>query len=178
MGITGPLWLWFRDYLQNRYHYVNIDGQNSDLLPVHSGVPQGSVLGPLLFLIYVNDIPSLCTISSVFMFADDTKLIASSSHASHHDTLQKDLNSLHSWCQSWKLELNSSKCTHMHISLSSSTSQHTYKIGEDIINTVSQQKDLGVIVTDSLLWSAHIHSICGKAYKSLYLVGAQFHLVL
>ncbi len=58
-GITGPLWMWFREYLRNRSHFVEIDGFASKLLPVRSGVSQGSVLGPLLFLVYVNDIPSL-----------------------------------------------------------------------------------------------------------------------
>ena len=64
MGITGPLWLFFKDYLSNRQHYVEIDGCRSNLLPVYSGVPQGSVLS-LLFLIFVNDIPSLRSFSSV-----------------------------------------------------------------------------------------------------------------
>ncbi len=74
-GITGPLWLFFKDYLQNRKHFVEVEGCKSDLLPVQSGLSQGSVLGPLLFLIYVNDTPSLCSFLSVFLFADDAKLI-------------------------------------------------------------------------------------------------------
>ena len=72
MGITSPLWLFFKDYLSNRQHCVEIDGCRSNLLPVCSGVPQGSVVDLLLFLIFVNDIPSLYSYSSVYMLADDT----------------------------------------------------------------------------------------------------------
>ncbi len=57
MGITGPLWYWFRSYLSNRHHFVSIDGTKSALLPVRSGVPQGSILGPILFLVYINNLP-------------------------------------------------------------------------------------------------------------------------
>ena len=77
IGITGPLWYWFRAYLADRSHYVNIDGNSSDCLPVHSGVPQGSVLGPLLFLVYINDLPSAITSSSTYLFADNTKFLKS-----------------------------------------------------------------------------------------------------
>ncbi len=96
-GITGPLWLLFKDYKQNRKHFVEVEGCKFDLLPVKSGVPQGSVLGPLLFLIYVNDI---CSFSSVFLFADDAKLIASLNSVSENLALQKALDNLLSWCQS------------------------------------------------------------------------------
>ena len=74
-GITGKLWFWLKNYLKNRQHYVTIDGQSSHLLPVISGVPQGSILGPLLFIIYINDINLPSLHSSMFIFADDTKLL-------------------------------------------------------------------------------------------------------
>ncbi len=168
-GITGSLWLFFKDYLRNRKHFVEVEGCKSDLLPVQSGVPQGSVLGPLLFLIYVNDIPSLCSFSSVSLFADDPKLIASLNSASENLALQNDLDNLLSWCQSWRLSLNTSKCAYMNVSLSSSTNNN-YTIGNDTIKTVTQQKDVGILLSDSLSWSVHIKEICSKAYRSLYLI--------
>ena len=75
IGITGPLWCWFRNYLSHRKHYVSLNGVGSPSLPVLSGVPQGSILGPLLFIIYINDIPDRITHSTALMFADDTKLL-------------------------------------------------------------------------------------------------------
>ena len=76
IGITGPLWLLIHNYLQNRHHFVSIDGAKSSLLPVISGVPQGGVLGPLLFLIYINDLSSVVNHSSIYLFADDSKTFA------------------------------------------------------------------------------------------------------
>uniref|UniRef100_A0A1X7T194 Reverse transcriptase domain-containing protein n=1 Tax=Amphimedon queenslandica TaxID=400682 RepID=A0A1X7T194_AMPQE len=74
LGITGPLWCWFKDYLNQRMHFVEIEGCSSQMLPVRSGVPQGSILGPLLFLVFVNDIPDVIDSSHLFLFADDSKL--------------------------------------------------------------------------------------------------------
>ncbi len=75
LGITGPLWQWFKSYLENRHYFVKVENKQSTLLPVLSGVPQESILGPLLFLIYINDLPDIIPSSKVFLFADDTKLI-------------------------------------------------------------------------------------------------------
>ncbi len=99
-GITGLVIFLKITYKIESIIFVEVEGCKSDLLPVKSGVPQGSVLGPLLFLIYVNDTQSLCSFSSVILFADDAKLIASLNSASENLALQKDLDNLLSWCQS------------------------------------------------------------------------------
>ena len=75
LGITGSLWRWFQANLTERYHYVTIDGASSPRLPVISGVSQGSILGPLLFLIYINRLPEQVDYKSCYLFADDTKLL-------------------------------------------------------------------------------------------------------
>ena len=98
LGITGDLWLWFREYLTQRLHYVQIDQTSSSLLPVKSGVPQGSILGPLLFLIYINDLPTCIDYSTCYLFADDVKLLKSIYSLNDCSLLQQDLSSLQHWC--------------------------------------------------------------------------------
>ena len=92
---------------ENIKHFVQIDGFSSPLLPVKSGVPQGSVLGPLLFLIFINDIPDHISSSALFLFADDSKLQHIVSSESDIQHLQADINSLVSWSKSNSLFLNS-----------------------------------------------------------------------
>ena len=103
LGITGPLWYWFQAYLTNHHHYVSVDGISSNLLPVLSGVPQGSILGPLLFLVYINDLPEQIDYASCYLFTDDAKLLKSISAVNDSITLQTDLNNLCIWCKEWKL---------------------------------------------------------------------------
>ena len=103
-GVHGKILQWIKDFLRNRTQQVVLNGQKSGLTPVTSGVPQGSVLGPILFTIFVNDIPSV-VLSPTFMFADDTKIfhfVSSDDHA----TLQNDLNILHEWSVHWQLKFN------------------------------------------------------------------------
>ena len=76
-NISGNLWLWFKNYLTNRFQFVSINNSYSYLLPVLSGVPQGSILGPLLFIIYMNDLPDAIRWSTTLLFADDTKNVLS-----------------------------------------------------------------------------------------------------
>ena len=80
IDIVGDLWLWFRAYLMNRFQYVSVNNYYSQLLPVESGVPQGSILGPLLFVVYVNDLPDTVLHSKILLFADDTKCFRQTSH--------------------------------------------------------------------------------------------------
>ena len=101
-GIRGNLLLWIRSFLTNRKQRVVINGKSSNLAPVISGIPQGSVLGPILFLIYVNDLPEVAR-SKLKLFADDTKLYKSIKYVVDEEILQTDLNSLMGWSKSWQL---------------------------------------------------------------------------
>ena len=98
LGISGKLWSWFESYLLNCYQCVKINNSLSHLLPVSSGIPQGSILGPLLFLIYVNYIPDIIKFCLFFLFADDTKCIKTISSPLDSLKLQNNLNF---WSTHW-----------------------------------------------------------------------------
>ena len=137
IGITRPLWFWFKSYLTNRKHYVNINEHSSQSLLVSSGVPQGSIVGPLLFLVYINDLPNSIDFASVYLFADDTKFIKSilANLANTSDPLlQSDIDLLVAWSKLWKLSLNTDMCAAIRFSLSPKTPlPSVYRVDETII---------------------------------------------
>ncbi len=118
IGIAGDLWLWLKNYLSSRFHCVCIGDSRSELLPVVSGVPQGSILGPLIFLVFVNNLPAVVHHSILLMFADDTKCAKLIKTPSDSLQLQDDLDSLCDWSKEWKLMFKETKyillrcCTH------------------------------------------------------------------
>ena len=157
VGITGRIWQWFKCYLSGRSQFVSIDGILSSSRPVTSGVPQGSILGPLLFSIYINDLPDYLSFSSPLLFADDTKCIGGISSPVDHALLQSDLVSLQSWCTAWDLSFNSSKCKSLSISMHSQSTVpvQPYSISSSDIVSVDHHKDLGIIFTSNLTWNLH-----------------------
>ena len=159
--------------MSNRLHFVSIDVHPSDLLPVKSGVPQGSVLGPLLFLIYANDLPCTTSFSSTFLFADDSKLFLPISHDYSASHLQRDLDALTTWCSTWKLIFNCSKCVSLHLALSSPSSV-IYNSDNHALDCVTKHKDLGVYMCNNLSWSEHVKFITSKAYRALHLIRRTF----
>ena len=167
IGITGPLWSWFDNYLLDRHHYVSFEGAISTEMHVRSGVPQGSILGPLLFLIYINDIHEVVRTSSEFIFADDTKILQKAVPNAEHDLLQEEIYRVCLWCTDWKLKMNTSKCSHIHFSLRTPTAAKSYVIEDTVIRSSDSYKDLGITVTSTLSWSKHLNRICGRAYAAL-----------
>ena len=170
IGVTGGLWSWFEAYLKNRIHFVCYKGCSSPPLPVLSGVPQGSVLGPLLFLVYINDIPTFIKFSSAFLFADDAKLLKSLKSDLDSALLQEDLDSIGKWSKDWKLMLNILKCIQLHFSLREGEHGVEYHTNGSDIKCCSSYRDLGILVTSSFSWSMHIEKICAKAYRMLYTI--------
>ena len=108
-GIRGKVLSWIQAFLGNRSQQVVIDGEESDSIPVNSGVPQGSVLGPILFLAYINDLPGGIS-SQVRLFADDTALYLTIKGEEDSSALQKDLDTLSVWESKWDMQFNPSKC--------------------------------------------------------------------
>ena len=152
MGITGSLWSWFKVYWKARNHFVSLDSVSSSELPVLYGVPQGSVLGPLLFLIYINDLPLSISHGSLhFLFADDTKLVHSIISFNDFSDLQEDILSLTNWCKNWNLNLNKHKGAAIRFSLSStSNTLPNYIISDSPIEFTQHHRDLGIMVDEKL----------------------------
>ena len=135
-------------------------------LHVDSGVPQGTVLGPLLFLLCINDLPQSVR-SSVRLFAADCLIYKTISSLDDTITLQGDLDSLHKWRSCWGMSFNVTKCNIMRLAWSRQPITKFYTLGGEIIQEVNQAKYLGVMITSELGWSTHIDIISNKANSTL-----------
>ena len=124
-GIRGNTLNWIKEFLDNRSQSVLLNGSNSDSIPTSSGVPQGSVLGPILFLAYINDLLDQVK-SRVRLFADDTAMYLALDKQGDSEILQKDLESLEKWEKLWDMSFNPSKCKVIHVARSKSPSQTIY----------------------------------------------------
>ena len=143
-GIKGNVLRWIASYLDNRQQRVILNGKESDWQAVTSGIPQGSVLGPTLFLLYINDLPDVVE-NVVKLFADDTKIYSIVNNETQQIALQEDLNRLMNWSETWLLHFNQSKCKHLHIGRETNA---RYKLGNTTVEKTSNEKDLGVIIDD------------------------------
>ena len=178
-GIKQQVLNWVASFLDQRTQRVVIRGTESQPFAVTSGVPQGSVLGPILFLIFINDLP-LEVISHVSLFADDsklfTKIVAEHNKGTdnHNGTeaLQRDLNSVKEWASRWKMEFNVDKCKIMH--LGPKNLKHTYTMGGTDLAVTSEEKDLGVLIDNKLNFRSHIKGIVSKANRVLGLIRIGF----
>ena len=170
-GMGDELCSWIENWLTNRKQRVVINGEASDWLKVTSGVPQGSVLGPLLFLIYINDLDSGVS-SIISKFADDTKLGGNALTIGDCERIQKDLDNLSMWSEKWLLKFNKDKCKVMHIGYNNSN--HSYKLqGQNLIR-VEEEKDLGVIVRSDLKNGPQCMAASRKANTILGFIARNF----
>jgi ribonucleases P/MRP protein subunit RPP40 len=148
-GITGRLLGWIRAFLGNRSQLVKVGSSYSVQFDAPSGVPQGSVLGPLLFVAYVNDLPSVVHYSVCKIFADDTKLFLRANGVDVSQLhLLDDLRSVLSWADIWQLSLSLSKCLVMHLgnrAIRLALSKFSYSLGNVVLPVVTSARDLGFI---------------------------------
>ena len=165
-GIRENLLKWFESFLIGRTQSVICDGSQSKSIMVTSGVPQGTVLGPLLLLLYVNDLPANLQ-SSVRLFADDALLYGIISNEVDCNRLQADLFKLERWQDRWKMKFNPSKCKIICISTKKSPPLKKYVFCGSELDQVDSVSYLGVTLTNNLKWSQHVSSVSGKASKVL-----------
>lgn len=165
-GIRGKVLSWIRAFLGNRSQRVVIDGEESDSIPVNSGVPQGSVLGPILFLAYINDLPDGIS-SQVRLFADDTALYLTIKSDEDSLALQNDLNALSVWESKWDMQFNPSKCQVVQVTGSKKPLKSEYILHGQVLETVTCARYLGVDISSNIKWNSHIDRVVGNANRSL-----------
>ena len=171
-GIVGKLLNWVRDFLSNRKQRVRVGNCMSSEKDVKSGIPQGSILGPVLFTIFINDLPDEVT-SFCKIFADDTKIYDKSDN---HKTLQDNLYCLQKWSERWNLYFNVDKCKVLHVGKNNPEHEYNMKINEEyrLIHKCEEEKDLGVIFDKDLLFDAHIQKSINKANQMVGLIKRTF----
>ena len=166
-GVRGLKHAWIEAFLMNRQQRVVVDGECSDWVKVDSGVPQGTVLGPVLFLAFINDLPKAVQHSKVRLFADDCVLYRQITSDTDCELLQEDLNHLEEWEKKWSMSFNPSKCNSINISRKRKTIQHDYTLHNQILEHVTTTTYLGVHRSSDLTWRNHINKTCLKASRQL-----------
>jgi hypothetical protein len=167
-GIRSSLLLWIRSFLIGRTQKVLVDGAASSPTPVMSGVPQGTVLGPLFFLVYINDISKgLSNGTKIRLFADDSLLYRTIKTPQDSEILQKDLDSLQIWEKTWKMEFHPGKCQLLKITNKIRPSIFHYKIHNQTILETNAAKYLGVVIDNKLTWKPHYSALVSKCNRTL-----------
>ena len=171
-GITGSILKWIRSFLEGRTQQVKIGSEFSSTSQVTSGIPQGSILGPILFTIFINDLPeainSICKI-----FADDTKIYNT---CKNHLILQQDLISLQEWSKKWQLYFNGQKCKCLHHGRENPNHEYHFETenGDEVLPNGTEEKDLGVFFTSNLMFDKHINEKVKTANMMLALIKRNF----
>jgi hypothetical protein len=168
-GVVGNSLNWIRAFLTNRVQQVTLEGTHSTSAAVSSGVPQGTVLGPLLFLAYINDLPDDVKHSKTRLFADDSLLHREIKSKRDQTLLQQDLDALASWEESWQMSFNASKCNTIHIAQGKrkEAAPFGYKLHGQILESVNSSKYLGVTINSKLNWSEHVENVSANGKKKV-----------
>jgi hypothetical protein len=171
-GISGKLLSWIRGFLAHRTQSVNVNGTVSSAVEVISGVPQGSVLGPLLFLLYVNDIEDCLKFCNFKLFADDCKLYLECNRDADFQLLTHDVENIFQWFAENQLKVATEKCTHLH--LGRSNPNRALSVNGAVIAETNTMRDLGLLVNSNLKPSSHCEMIATKAFRISNLVFRAF----
>ena len=182
-GITGKICDWIEAFLRNRRQRVVVGDGISDEASVWSGIPQGSVIGPLLFVLFINDLPA-CVQTSVKIFADDTKVYTRSDKEGATNKLQNDLQKLQDWSDNWQLRFHPEKCSVMKLGKNKSKTKYCMysmdqgnNIREVPLKEIESEKDLGVTIDNSLNFKLHIAQITAKANRMVGIIRRSFNFL-
>jgi hypothetical protein len=168
-GFEGKLLTWISSFLSDRTQAVRVGKCSSKPRQVISGVPQGSVIGPLLFLLYINDIANMFGNGiSVKLFADDVKIYVTVNNIEDSLVLQSGLNALFDWSVKWQLNVSANKC--LILQLGSSNKHFVYNINNSVLPNVLEARDLGILVDSDLKFNRHICYIATKAHQRASLI--------
>lgn len=165
----GPnLFAWLEHFLTNLSQYVASIGHTSPFNLVDSGVPHGSVLGPLIFLIDMNDLPDLPkdVSSNIYLFASDCAILSEISDGSYHKYLQDDINAISNWCDIWLRQFKVTKCKTMCVTRSNLPPPNYY-LNNVPLEAVTSYKYLGLLLTSTLSWSLHIDRVTSDTNRML-----------
>ena len=164
LGIDAGVIKWIQQWLDGRCQRVVVDNCLSGWRPVTSGVPQGSVLGPLLFVIYINDLDD-GVVNWISKYADDTKVGGVVDNGVGFQSLQGDLCRLEEWAERWQMEFNAEKCEVLHFGRNNPN--RTYRVNGRALRNAVEQRDLGITVHSSLKVESHVDRVVKKAFGML-----------
>ena len=171
---------WFQNYLSGRWHRVKRSDAFSDWVEMQGGIPQGSALGPLLFLVYMNSLPSQVTQGLLLQYADDTTLICNGSSPDIVATMMStQLSRIQSWIDRSRMKLNFTKSSVLWFSVKASK-KFTFPpvtVNNTVLPVVTQQKYLGLVFDSQLSWSSHVSGVCKKMSYYLYLLNSHRHVL-
>ena len=157
---------WFVSYLSDRRQRVIVNGKTSNWKAAISGIAEGSLMAPLIFSLFINDLPSVIH-SSCLLYADDVKIYRKITSPSDGHELQEDLSRLAAWSVTWGLTLNPSKCKAFTMTLRRAPVQMKYFIHGTELENVTEIRDLGVIIDTKLTFAAHVNNIVRKGNRAL-----------
>ena len=171
IGVKGNVLNWITSFLTGRVQRVKVNSSHSTWGDVSSGVPQGSVLGPVLFIIFINDLPFGIK-TNCKLFADDSKIYGKATTEEDRQLIQNDIDACFNWANLWSMQFHPKKCKVMHFGRNNP--KHIYLMGNNIINVTHEEKDLGITITDNLNWRRQTAICVKKANRTMGMIKHTF----
>ncbi len=167
IGQDTSIGKWISSWLNDRSQNVMLDGESSSAVRVESGVPQGTVLGPLMFLLFINDIANKVEHSRIRLFADDCLLFREVNNENEYEKLQNDFDAVGKWAKEWQMKFNVEKCYRLQISGKKASCPYLYSLNNEVLGNVQHHPYLGVEFDKDLKWGSYVENVVNKANRSL-----------